>query len=368
MLDHQAHDMGLGSTRDLSLADARDEVARYRKSLRQGIDPLIVRKTERDSLRTDAAKLITFRRCTESYIESHRAGWKNPKHAAQWANTLASYAFPIFGDLPVQVVDTSLIMKMLEPVWRTKTETASRVRGRVEAVLDWATARNFRSGENPARWKGHLDQLLPARTKIRSVEHHPALHYEEIGPFMVELREQQGSAARGLEFAILTAARTGEVIHATWDEFDLPTPVWTVPAQRMKAHREHRVPLSTPAVAILATMQSLRQSDFAFPGAHPQKPMAHNSLILVLQRMGRRDLTVHGFRSTFRDWAAESTAYPNEVVEMALAHTIGNKAEAAYRRGDLFEKRQRLMDDWATHCATESPRTDKVVGIEGVSA
>jgi integrase len=367
MLNRRAHDMGLGSARDLSLAEAREEVGRYRKSLRLGIDPLGARRAERDNQRVDAAKLITFRQCAESYIESHHAGWKNAKHAAQWSSTLASYAFPIFGDLPVQVVDTSLVMKMLEPIWRTRTETASRVRGRIEAVLDWATVRKFRSGENPARWKGHLDKLLPARTKVRSVEHHAALPYDEIGTFMVGLREQQGFAARGLEFAILTAARTGEVIYATWDEFDLPAALWIVPGHRMKAGKEHRVPLSTPTVAILEKLQSLRQSDFVFPGARPKKPLSNMAFLQLLRRMERSDLTTHGFRSTFRDWAAESTACPSEVVEMALAHTISNKVEAAYRRGDLFEKRRRLMEDWATQCSTNSRHTDNVGGIMGTS-
>jgi integrase len=246
----------------------------------------------------------------------------------------------------VQAIDLALVMKALEPIWTIKSETASRLRGRIEAVLDWAKVRGYRSGENPARWRGHLDKLLPARAKIQKVEHHPALPYREIGTFMEKLRGQDGIAARALEVLILTAARTGEIIGGQWDEIDLQEEVWVIPEARMKAGREHRVPLSGAALAVLEQMDAIREGDFVFPGGKKGKPLSNMAMLALLKRMGRDDLTVHGFRSTFRDWAAERTDFPREVVEMALAHTIENKVEAAYRRGDLFQKRRKLMEAW----------------------
>jgi integrase len=297
---------------------------------------------------------MTFRECAEAYIAAHKAGWRNPKHAAQWPSTLETYVHPVFGALPVQAVDVGLVMKALEPIWQTKPETASRVRGRIEAALDWATARGYRKGENPARWRGHLDKLLPARGKVRKVEHYPALCYVEMGDFIAGLREQGGVAPRALEFLILTATRTGEVIGARWEEFDLAEKLWTVPGARMKAGKEHRVPLSGRALAITDEMEAARINDheFVFPGGKPRKPLSNMAMLKVLQRMGRGDLTAHGFRSSFRDWAAERTAFPHEVAEMALAHTVSDKVEAAYRRGDLFQKRRQLMEAWAKHCET----------------
>jgi integrase len=242
---------------------------------------------------------------------------------------------------------------VLEPIWTAKPETAGRVRGRLESILDFAKVRGYRDGENPARWRGHLDKLLPARSKVRRVEHHAALPYAELPAFLVNLREQEGIAARAVEFAILTAARTGEMIGACWNEVDLLDKVWTVPAARMKAHRDHRVPLSARALAILHEMQAARHGDgFVFPGREPGGPLSNMAFLMLLRRMGRADVTVHGFRSSFRDWAAERTSVPSEVAEMALAHAVGNKVEAAYRRGDLFEKRRRLMQQWATFCTT----------------
>src|SRR5262249_8388536 len=255
-----------------------------------------------------------------------------------------------------------------EPIWRGKTETASRVRGRIEAVLDWATARGYRQGENPARWRGHLDKLLPPRAKVRKVEHHPALPYNEMGDFMTTLRQHDAIAARALEFLILTAARTGEVIGARWSEFDLAEKVWTVPAGRMKANKEHRIPLSSGSTAILQQMQSMRLSNatYVFPGGKRGRPLSNMAMLKLLKRMRRDDLTSHGFRSTFRDWAAERTSYPREVAQMALAHTVSDKVEAAYRRGDLFAKRRRLMDEWARHCSTNTKTVD-VVPIKRMS-
>jgi integrase len=252
----------------------------------------------------------------------------------------------------VHAVDVGLVMKAIEPIWTEKPETASRVRGRIESALDWATARGYRQGENPARWKGHLENLLPARSKVQRVEHHAALPYPEIADFMAELRQQEGVGARALEFAILTAGRTGEVIGAKWDEIDFVERLWTVPGARMKAGREHRVPLSGRALAIVREMQAARIGDheFVFPGGRPGKSLSNMAMLKLLQRMGRGDLTAHGFRSTFSDWCAEQTNTPSEVREMALGHTVSDKVEAAYRRGDLFQKRRQLMDAWAKHC------------------
>jgi integrase len=316
------------------------------------IDPIEVRREQRDQKRLEAAKSMTFDGCAAAYIDAHKPGWRNAKHVDQWCNTLATYVGPVFGSLPVQAVDVGLVMKVLEPIWTTKPETASRLRGRIEAVLDWATVRGYRKGENPARWRGHLDKLLPARSRVRKVEHHPALGYDELSDFIAVLRDQEGIAARALEFLILTATRTGEVIGTRWDEIDLEEKVWVVPAARMKANREHRVPLSMPAMVILGEMREIRESDFVFPGGKKDKPLSNMAMLAVLKRIDRSDLTAHGFRSSFRDWAAERTNFPREVAEMALAHAIGDKVEAAYRRGDLFQKRHQLMDSWARFCET----------------
>lgn len=352
MLVGKAHWMGLGSYPDVSLAEAREKAADMRKLTRQGIDPLAERRKEQNVIRAAIAKTITFDAAAEKFIDAHKAGWKNPKHVDQWRNTLATYASPVIGKLDVSLIDTAHVMRILEKddFWTTKTETASRVRGRIESVLDWATARKYRTGENPARWKGHLDKLLPARTKVAKREHHAALPWREIGAFMVELRNQAGVAARAVELAILTAARSGEVRGATWDEIDLEAGVWIVPADRMKAGKEHRVPLSGKALTLLKAQKEAFPLGLCFPGMKAGKALSDMSLTAVLRRMERQDITVHGFRSTFRDWAAETTGYPSEMVEMALAHTISNKVEAAYRRGDLFEKRRRLMQDWSDFC------------------
>lgn len=243
--------------------------------------------------------------------------------------------YPAFGGLPVQAVDVGLVMKALEPIWASKTETASRIRGRIENILDWATVRGYRQGENPARWRGHLENLLPKRSKVQKVEHHPALPYPEVGTFVASVREQDGIAPRALEFLILTATRTSETIGARWPEIDLAARTWTVPAERTKTAREHRIPLSQAAVAVVEKMVTIRVDDYVFPGGKKGKPLSNMALLKLLARMGRSDLTAHGFRSTFRDWAAERTDFPSEVAEMALVHTVGDKVEAAYRRGDL---------------------------------
>ena len=269
----------------------------------------------------------------------------------------------MFGALPVQNVDVALVLNALEPIWTIKPETASRVRGRIERILDWAKARGFRQGENPARWRGHLDTLLVPRTKVQRLRHHAGLPYSELPGFSLKIRQRDAVAARALEFSILTAARTGEVLGARWDEIDLENEVWTVPASRMKAGREHGVPMSTATLTILTRLQAIRQNDFVFPGERWNKPLSNMSMLMMLRRICREDLTVHGFRSTFRDWAAEQTNFPREVAEAALAHVIADRTEAAYRRGDLFEKRRSLMADWAAFCQTEPNLTGAVVQI-----
>jgi integrase len=353
-LNGRARYMGLGSFHDVSLAEARDKAAAARKLRAEGNDPIDARKAQRATESLAAARAMTFDQCADAYIRAHEAGWANAKHRQQWKNTLATYVAPVFGSVPVVDVDVSMVAKVVEPLWSTKTETASRVRGRIEAVLDWAKVRGFRTGENPARWRGHLDHLLPAKATVHQVEHHAALAYEEIGAFMRDLRAREGSAAAALEFLILTAARTAAVLEARWAEIDSKGRIWTVPADRMKGRRnqrrEHRVPLSAAAMAVIDRMRQYG-GELVFPGLKAGKPLSDMALLTLLGRMGRGDITAHGFRSTFRDWASEQTNFAPEVAEMALAHTIEDKVEAAYRRRDLLEKRRRLMEAWAKFCA-----------------
>jgi integrase len=360
----RSRDMGLGSLTAVSLATAREIAADCRRKRSAGLDPIETRKADRREAQLAAARSMTFDQCRDAFIEAHMEGWRNAKHRAQWTNSLAAYVTPIFGSLPTQRIDVDLVVKALGPIWSTKPETGARVRGRIERILDWAKVRGFRQGENPARWRGHLDVLLPARSKVRQVQHHAALPYSEIGTFMAALRTRDGVAARALEFTILTAARTGEVLGSRWEEIDLQTKVWTVPASRMKAGREHRVPLSRAAISLLKNMRSTGRNDLVFPGERRGKPLSNMSMLMTLRRMGRNDLTAHGFRSTFRDWAAECTNFPREVAEGALAHVVGDKAEAAYRRGDLFEKRRRLMDAWAVHCQTALGTSRTVISLK----
>src|SRR6516164_1774875 len=358
MLDRKPHWMGLGPLSLYSLADVRVMAQDARRKRHEGIDPIEARRAARAQRRLDSAKAVTFKQCAESYIASHRAGWRNEKHKYQWSATLNAYVYPVIGALPVQTVDIGLVRRVLEPIWTTKPETASRVRQRIEKILDFAKVCGYRDGENPARWRGHLDNVLPARARVRVVEHHAALPYAELPAFLVNLRSREAIAARALEFLVLTAARTGEVIGARWDEIDLLDKTWTVPARRMKAHREHRVPLSARALAILQEMQAAREGDddnaFVFPGPKGGKPLSNMAFLMLLRRMELKDLTVHGFRATFKTWASERTPFQNEIAEAALAHIIGDKVEQAYRRGDLFEKRRRLMQQWATFCNTAS--------------
>jgi integrase len=350
-IDGSSRYMGLGSFTTVSLAKARELATECRQLRLQRIDPIDHRNGMRAAARLDAAKAMTFDECGDAYLAAHQAGWRNAKHRTQWINTLDTYVTPVFGNLPVQTIDVAMVMQVLEPIWSTKPETASRLRGRIERILDWAKARGFRSGENPARWRGHLDNLLPARSKVRKVKHHAALPFDEIAPFMTLLRVRGGVAARALEFAILTASRTGEVLGATWEEFDVSARNWTIPAHRMKSQREHRVPLSDEAIKVFEAMEATRSSDFAFQGHRKGRPLSNMALLMVLRRMGRGDLTTHGFRATFKTWASDRTNFPREVIEAALAHNVGDKTEAAYQRGDLLDKRRRLMVEWGRHCA-----------------
>lgn len=354
MLNGKSRDIGLGPAGPdgISLADARDARDALRLKVKAGIDPLEERQREAaEALAAAQAAQIagmTFKAVAETYIGANEGSWRNDKHRQQWKNTLATYVYPVIGELPVAEVGTAHVLKILEPIWKAKAETASRVRGRIETILDAAKARGYREGENPARWRGHIAQVLPARTRLTR-GHHKAMSYEAIPAFVSALHKRQAIAALALEFTILTAARTGEVIGAKWDEVDLEKAIWTIPASRMKAGKEHRVPLSPRAVEILKATQGLRK-EWLFPATKGGK-MSGMAMTMLLRRM-KVDVTVHGFRSGFRDWSAECTGYAHEVAEMALAHTIENKVERAYRRGDLFDKRRRLMDDWATYCAT----------------
>ncbi len=310
----------------VSLADARRRRDDAQRLLLDGIDPIEARRSARQAKQLDAVKAVTFKEAATAYISAHETGWRNSRHARQWPETLSAHVYPALGALPVQAIDTGLVLKVLEPIWATIPETASRVRGRIESVLNWASARGYRSGDNPARRRGYLDHLLPVRDKVQKVKHHPALPYSEIGPFMVALREEETIPARALEFLILTAARSGEAFGARLDEIDLDAKLWTVLADRMKGGKEHRVPLSDAAVAVLEQLWPL-QHDLVFPRARNGR-MPSKVRFDLLRRLGRDDLTAHGFRSTFRDWAAECTHFPNELVEMALAHAVGNKVEA----------------------------------------
>lgn len=362
-LNGKRREMGLGSFPDVGLKAARLAAADQRKLLTAGTDPMAARDAGREALRASeraaAAKAITFKKAATDYIAAHRAGWKNAKHAQQWENTLATYADPIIGHLPVSEVATAHVLEILQPIWTTKTETASRVRNRIELVLDAAKARGLRGGENPARWRGHLDKLLPKRAKVRAVEHHTALPWPELPVFMDELAKHDALSYAAIRLTILTACRTSEVLGATWDEVDLESHTWTIPAARMKAGKDHRVPLSDAAQKVLGGLPRIDDSPYLFPGARQGRPLSNLAMLMGLRRMGRGNLTMHGFRSTFRDWAAERTQYPREVCEMALAHKVAEGAEAAYWRGDIFEKRRALMVDWAQY-ATTSP-TEKII-------
>jgi integrase len=366
MLNGKPRKMGLGSFKILTLAKAREKVIDCRRQLRDGIDPIKARNDVKIELKLAAARSQTFKQCALAYIESHSAAWRNEKHADQWKTSLETYAYPTIGPLPVQDIDVSLVLKILEQelekfegkkFWLARPETANRVRNRIEAVLDWAKAREYRVGENPARWRGHLENLLPPRSKIRTVKHHAALPYREVGDFIITLKEQRGIGVSAFEFLILTAARSGEVLGARWKEIDLAKKVWTIPADRIKSGRQHRVPLANRAIEILTDAPGEKKpDDFVFTGKSGGDPISKMGLLILLDTMKRRDITVHGFRSTFRDWAAEMTNFPYEVAKASIAHTLGDKVEEAYLRSDFFLRRVQLMSAWARYCATPSSK------------
>ncbi|WP_332747541.1 tyrosine-type recombinase/integrase [Hydrogenophaga sp.] len=365
MVGDQRKDIGLGGFPDVTLAGARESARRARDQILQGIDPIEQRKQARALLMAQSAAAKTFEQCTRAYIEDRGEEWRNPKHRQQWLNTLETYAWPVIGDLMVRDIHLPHVLDVLTPIWKSKTETASRVRGRIEAILDWAAVRGYREGENPARWKGHLDHLLSHPTKIAKVKHHAAVDVDAMQGFTSAVSQQAGMGALALRFLILTAARSGEVRGARWGEIDLASKLWTVPGERMKAGVEHRVPLSSQAVALLKAVPKVEGSDVVFPGSKGQV-LSDMTLSAVMRRM-EVDAVPHGFRSTFRDWAAERTNFPSELAEMALAHTIENKVEAAYRRGDLLAKRAQMMQAWADFCETPVKKGN-VLHIKGKRA
>jgi len=343
---------GLGGFPTVTLASARERAKAMLDQLFEGIDPAETKKQAKSALAAQRARAVNFKSLAEQYIAQHEASWKNAKHAAQWASTLETYAFPVCGHMVTSDIDTATVLRILEPIWVEKTETASRLRGRVEAVLDYAIAKGLRQGPNPARWKGNLALTLPAKRKISPVEHHPAVPVKDMPKFFQSLQQKEGTAARALEFLTLTAVRSGEVRGAQWSEIDLAKRVWTVPAERMKAKREHRVPLSTQAITLLKSLPSKKTGGWVFPGSKATAKLSDMALTALMRRM-EMNAVPHGLRSSFRDWVGEETAFPREVAEMALAHTVGNAVEAAYRRGDLFEKRRLMMQDWATYLTKE---------------
>ena len=344
-------EMGLGSLNLISLATARDMTLECRRQVLSGLDPLEERARSKRARQLAQARSITFQQAAEHCIASKTPEWKNAKHAQQWTNSLTAYAYPVFGTLSISDLDTDLVLKAIEPIWISKAETASRVRQRIETVWDWARARKYVEGENPARLRGHLDKILAKTAKVKRVKHHAAVPYKQIGPLIKKLRGRKGSSALALEFMILTAARTGEVRGARWQEIDLSTKVWIIPADRMKASKEHRVPLCDRAVEILNSIKSNRNPDgYVFPGWKAETGLSDGAMPTLLRKMDVGPYTPHGFRSTFRDWAAEEAhEFSNETVELALAHTIKNKAEAAYRRGDQLERRRALMLAWSEY-------------------
>jgi integrase len=357
--------MGLGPVHTLNLHEAREKARKARQLLLEGVDPIDARTDERRARAAAAKKRLTFREAAQAYNDAHERKWGNPKHRAQFLATLKTFAFPVLGDMAVSEIDTPAVLRAIEPHWLSKTETMARVRGRIESVLDWATVRGYRSGDNPARWKGHLGEVLPARSEIAKPVHHPALNYRALPGFVSELRQREGIAARALEFTILTAARTGEVIGALWSEIGFTDKVWTIPAGRMKGGREHRVPLSKPALELLRKLPTEDGNGFVFVGSQPGSGLSSQGMAQVLHRMGRTDISVHGFRSTFRDWAAEQTNFPREIAELALAHNIAGATERAYQRSDVLKKRLALAEAWGRYATSTpaAPHGPKVVPI-----
>ena len=357
--------IGLGPFPDVTLSQAREKARLKKDLIEQGIDPVQERADRRKALMEAQGRSVTFADIVNICHEKKQTEFRNAKHSHDWISSVKRYAVPVIGKVPLKDIDLHHILKVLEPIWTTKTETATRLRQRLEYILNWATVSGYRSGDNPARWKGHLDAVLPAPTKIKKVTHFKALPWQEVGKFMKELRKRKGISARCLEFVILTACRSGEARLSEWEEFDLESALWTIPGTRTKTNKEHRVPLSDATLALLQSLPRFEGSQYVFTSTKGG-PLSDMSLSMLCRKM-KVDVVPHGFRSTFRDWAAESTNYPREVVEMALAHTIDNKVEAAYRRGDLFAKRTRLMQDWANYCNKEKP-AEKVTPIRQMEA
>jgi integrase len=365
-IEGRERSMGLGPYPTVPLAKARTEAQRHTATRAAGKDPLRQRELERHEARVEAARAKTFEEAAQEFVAAREGRWKNAKHREQWFHTLATYVYPLIGAQPVSTIDKEYVLEVLnQPVsaviaadgrevypggafWDARPDTAGRVRGRIEAVLDWARFKDYRRGDNPARWRGNLDFALK---KDHKATHHPALPFDDVAPFMCDLRARPGLGALALEFLVLTVTRTNEVLGAKWAEFDELCTVWTIPAERMKAGKEHRVPLSPAACAVLARAKELKRGEFVFPAASAKRPMSNMALLALLRRMQRTTITVHGFRSTFRDWAADCTTFPSEVAEMALAHTVDDEVVAAYKRTDLFGKRRALMEAWASWCA-----------------
>ena len=365
MIGSKRRDMGLGGFPDVTLAGAREKARAARLKIEQGVDPILDRQQTDSALKALQASAISFDEAARMFIDSRSDEWRNPKHRAQWSATLATYASPVIGKLLVSDIDHSHILAVLEPIWKTKTETASRLRGRIESVLNWATSRGQREGLNPARWKGHLENLLSKPSKIAKVNHHTALAVDAMGSFMADAGARAGIAAPALMFLVLTSARSGEVRGATWKELDLDAGVWTISAERMKSGKEHRVPLSAWALRILRDQPRIEGTELVFPA--PRGGMLSDMTLTALMRRMGVDAVPHGFRSTFRDWCAERTNYPRELAEQALAHAIENKVEAAYRRGDMLEKRRHMMEAWAGHCERVAPATGEVIALRKAS-
>jgi integrase len=361
--DGKRHDLGLGPLHTIGLAEARELALACRRQRLAGADPLQAKRDAERERRFSAAKrTLSFAEAAEEYVRAHTAGWRDPRAAPQWRASLRDHANPVIGAVPVDAIDTPLVLQCLFPIWATRTETASRVRARIEAILEWARVAGYREGENPARWKAHLENMLPAKNKVKSVQHHAALDHSRIGRFASELRQQSGVAARALEFLILTACRVGEVINARWSEIDREAKVWSIPAERMKASQPHRVPLSDDAVAIIDAMAEIRRAgdDYLFPGATAGRPISASAIRLVLDRLGS-GATAHGMRACFRSWCGDS-GIARDLAEMCLAHTIGDAVEQAYARTDMLERRRPVMQAWARHCASV-PAQDRVVPL-----
>ncbi len=374
MLNKRERQMGFGEANTVSLAEARLKMAECRKLLVDKIDPIDARKAVRNKARQDEANKITFEECAKAYIDAHIKSWRNTAHINQWPGFFKNHVYPTIGNTAVSDINIELVLKVLEPLWNTKTVTGKRVRQRIEKVLDWAKVRGYRHGENPARWRGNLDHLLAPPSKIWKVKHFNALPHVEVGEFVQTLRKQPGLDGCALEFAILTATRTSETLGAKWSEMDFQNKVWVIPAERMKSGKEHRIPLSDQIIAVMERAKKLTkyttwidgtwkqaESEFIFSGRKRIKPLSNMTMLALLRRMERQDITVHGFRSTFRDWVAERTNFPREVAEAALAHAVENKVEAAYFRSDLFDKRRKLMEAWGKYCDTPSVKQDGVV-------